>query len=183
MVSAMNFCNQCGAPLVLRVPAGDSMPRHVCSACGRIHYENPKLVVGCIAEWQERILLCRRAIEPRHGLWTLPAGFMENHESCWQAAERETLEEAGARVSPGELFALIDVPHISQVHLFFRARLLDGAHNSGVESLETALFEEASVPWEALAFRSVGFALRAFFADRNNGVYGLHTTVLMPQPA
>jgi ADP-ribose pyrophosphatase YjhB (NUDIX family) len=143
---------------------------------------NPKLVVGCIAEWQDRILLCRRAIEPRSGLWTLPAGFMENNESCAQAAARETLEEACARVDTGPPFALVDVPHISQVHLFFRARLLDGIHSPGAESLETKLVDEGDIPWETLAFRSVEFALSAYLSDRRAGKFSLHTTVLAPPP-
>lgn len=178
----MNYCTQCAAPVALRVPVGDTLPRHVCIACGHIHYENPKVVVGCIAEWNRSILLCRRAIEPRHGLWTLPAGFMENHETCPEAAQRETIEEACAQVLPGPLFALVDVPHISQVHLFYLARLVDGHHAPGIESLETELFVESDIPWDALAFRSVGFALRAYFADRRAGSFGVHTTVLPPPP-
>lgn len=176
----MNYCNHCGARVAHIVPAGDVLPRYVCTACGHIQYENPKLVVGCVAEWEQRILLCRRAIEPRHGLWTLPAGFMENHETCAQAAQRETLEEACATIDPGPLFALIDVPHISQVHLFYRARLVDGLHAPGTESLETGLFDESDIPWSELAFRSVAFTLRAFFADRKNGNFNVHTTALSP---
>lgn len=148
-----------------------------------IHYLNPKLVVGCVVEWQGHILLCRRAIEPRSGLWTLPAGFMENNETTAQAAARETWEEAGARIDMGPLFSLIDVPHISQVHLFYRGTLIDGTHAPGIESLETALVAEDAVPWEQIAFRSVGFTLRAYFADRRSGRFGMHTTSLPPPPA
>lgn len=176
----MNFCSQCGARVARRVPAGDSIPRHVCDSCGAIHYENPKLVVGCIAEWQGQILLCRRAIEPRYGLWTLPAGFMENGESTPAAAARETLEEACARVSTDAIFALVDVPYISQVHLFYRGQVVDGTHSPGAESLETRLFAEAELPWETLAFRSVAFALRAYLQDRREGRFGMHTTTLAP---
>ncbi|WP_153115238.1 NUDIX hydrolase [Rhodocyclus tenuis] len=170
----MKFCNLCGAPLILLVPPGDNFPRHVCSVCGEIHYRNPKLVVGCIAEWNERILLCRRAIEPRHGRWTLPAGFMENGETTQQAAVRETCEEACARVEIDALASLISIPAFDQVHLFYRGRLVDGDFGAGAESLESALFTEADIPWSEIAFQSVTLALRAYFADRTAGRFLLH---------
>jgi len=179
----MNYCSHCGATVRLRVPPGDTLPRHVCDTCGTIHYLNPKLVVGAIAEWEGRILLCRRAIEPRHGLWTLPAGFMENEETTGQAAARETLEEACARVHIDELFALVNVPHINQVHLFYRGRMVDGRHSAGEESLETALLNEQEIPWASLAFRSVRFALESYFADRRLGHFRLHNLDLPPPPA
>lgn len=179
----MNFCSHCGAPVVLRIPPGDSLPRHVCDQCGTIHYQNPKLVVGCIAEWESRILLCKRAIEPRYGRWTLPAGFMENAETTSQAAARETLEEACARVEITELFALVNVPHINQVHLFYRGHLPEAHHGAGEESLETALLLESEIPWDDLAFRSVRFALEHYFSDRRSGRFGLHSTDLPPPPA
>jgi ADP-ribose pyrophosphatase YjhB (NUDIX family) len=171
---------ECGAKLVLRVPEGDSRPRHVCPRCGEIHYLNPKLVIGCIAEWDGRILLCRRAIEPRYGLWTLPAGFMENGESTAQAALRETAEEACARAAVEQLFALISIPHIDQVHLFYRARMLDAGFDAGEESLETRLFDEPGIPWERLAFRSVALCLEAYFRDRRAGAFGFHESTLPP---
>lgn len=178
---AMNFCSHCGAPVSRRIPAGDTLPRAVCDQCGTIHYENPKLVVGCIPEWEDgRILLCRRAIEPRYGLWTLPAGFMENDETTEQAAARETLEEAEARVDIDDLLALVSIPYINQVHLFYRGRLRDLQFGAGEESLEVALFHQDDIPWNELAFRSVTFALRAFFHDRTVGSYGLHSTDLPP---
>ena len=121
----MNYCSLCGTRVELRIPEGDTLPRYVCTACGIIHYQNPKIVVGCIPEWEDKILLCLRAIEPRQGLWTLPAGFMENAETLAQGAERETLEEANARVEIGSLYAIYNLPHIDQVHVLFRARLLD----------------------------------------------------------
>jgi ADP-ribose pyrophosphatase YjhB (NUDIX family) len=179
----VKHCSYCGAPVSARVPSGDSLPRHVCDACDTIHYENPKLVVGCIAEWQDRILLCRRAIDPRRGLWTLPAGFMENHETTAQAAERETLEEACARIRTGPLFALVDIPHISQVHLFYRGEMIDGHHEAGEESLQTALLAESEIPWDEIAFRSVTFALRAYFEDRRREQWQMHSTALSPPPA
>lgn len=157
------------------------MLRHLCDACGTIHYENPKLVVGCIAEWQEQILLCRRAIEPRLGLWTLPAGFMENAETTAQAALRETLEEANARVEIDALYTLFNVPHISQVHLFFRARLLDLNFGPGTESLEVALFREEEIPWQEVAFASVRETMKRYFSDRKSGNYTFHMgDILLP---
>jgi ADP-ribose pyrophosphatase YjhB (NUDIX family) len=181
MMHGMNYCNQCGSPLDLRIPDGDSVLRHVCRHCNTIHYLNPKLVVGCIPEWQNQILLCRRAIEPRHGLWTLPAGFMENGETTAQGAIRETVEEACARIEIGELFSLVNVPHINQVHLFYRGRLLDTQFAAGAESLETALFSEADIPWQDLAFRSVTLCLKAYFADRAAGRFVFHEDNLLPQ--
>lgn len=181
----MNYCSECGAKVALRIPDGDSRPRHVCPRCGEIHYLNPKLVVGCIAEWDEdeRILLCRRAIEPGYGLWTLPAGFMENGESTGDAALRETAEEALARVAIGPLFALINIPHIDQIHLFYRARLLDADFGAGEESIETDLFNAAQIPWSQLAFRSVAFCLEAYFKDRRSGLFSLHESTLPPPRA
>jgi ADP-ribose pyrophosphatase YjhB (NUDIX family) len=171
----MKFCPNCATPLAKRVPPGDSVPRYVCDACGSIHYQNPKLVVGCVPEWQGRILLCRRAIEPRYGYWTLPAGFMENGETTGQGATRETLEEAGARVELMAAFSMISVPYVNQVHVFYRARLLDLEFKPGDESLEVALFEEARVPWQDIAFRTVGLTLKHWFADRANGAFGFHS--------
>ena len=170
----MKFCPNCAAPLVQRVPPGDSVPRHVCDACGSVHYQNPKLVVGCVPEWEGRILMCRRAIEPRYGYWTLPAGFMENGETTAQGAVRETLEEAGARVELMAPFSMVSVPYVNQVHLFYRARLLDLEFKPGAESLEVALFEEARLPWKDIAFRTVGLTLRHWFADRARGAFGFH---------
>ena len=170
----MKFCPNCAAPIAQRVPPGDSLPRYLCDACGSIHYQNPKLVLGCLPEWESRLLLCRRAIEPRYGYWTLPAGFMENGESTGEGAARETLEEAGARVELIAPFSMISVPYVNQVHLFYRARLLDLDFKAGEESLEVALFEEAQVPWKDIAFRTVGLTLKHWFADRARGSYGFH---------
>jgi ADP-ribose pyrophosphatase YjhB (NUDIX family) len=171
----MKYCCECGATVSFRIPADDTLPRHVCDRCRTIHYLNPKMVVGALPEWEDKILLCRRAIEPRLGMWTLPAGFMENAETTTQAAARETLEEACARIEVGELFSLISVPHISQVHVVYRARLLDLDFAAGAETLEVALFDEAEVPWDAIAFRSIALTLRHFYADRLAGRFGVHT--------
>jgi ADP-ribose pyrophosphatase YjhB (NUDIX family) len=170
----MKFCSNCGSAVVQRVPPGDSLPRWVCDACGEIHYQNPKLIVGTIPEHEGKLLLCRRAIEPRYGYWTLPAGFMENEETAGQAALRETLEEAGARVELGAPFTLISVPRVNQVHLFYRARLLELEFKPGEESLEVALWDEAKIPWDTVAFRTVGLTLKRWFADRKGGAFGFH---------
>ncbi|HZN85268.1 MAG TPA: NUDIX hydrolase [Burkholderiales bacterium] len=170
----MKFCSNCAAPLLRRVPPGDNLPRWVCDGCGEIHYQNPKLVVGAVAEYEGRLLLCRRAIEPRYGYWTLPAGFMENEETAGQAALRETLEEAGARIELLAPYALLSVPYVNQVHLFYRARLLDLEFKPGEESLEVTLVGEAQLPWKEIAFRTVGLTLRHWFADRAKGDFGFH---------
>ncbi len=167
----MNFCPCCASPLVERVPEGDDRPRHVCDACGAIHYSNPKIVAGCLPVWQDQVLMCRRAIAPRHGLWTLPAGFMENGETTQAAARRETLEEARARVEIGDLYCYLNIARISQVYVIFRARLLDLDFAPGAESLEVALFDEARIPWDALAFPVMEITLRHYFRDRVNGTF------------
>ena len=170
----MKFCASCGQPVELRVPPGDNLPRAVCSACATIHYENPRVVVGCVPEWQGQILLCRRAIEPRHGYWTAPAGFLEIGESLQSAAAREAREEALAEVRIGSLLSITNVLHAAQVHVMFRAVLLDGQFGLGAESLEVALYPEAEIPWDQIAFPSMDFALRRFLADRHAGVEALH---------
>lgn len=180
MDPTINYCCTCAAPVSLRIPAGDSLPRHVCDACGTIHYRNPRLVVGALPVWEDRVLLCRRAIEPRLGYWTLPAGFMENQESVAEAAARETREEACAHIELGDMYTMISVPHIDQVHVIYRARLLDLDFAPGEESLEVALFEESAIPWQEIAFRTVAMTLRHFFADRQRGSFELHTEALAP---
>ena len=175
-------CSQCGAAINTATPPGDSRQRAICSSCGAIHYENPKLVVGCIPVWQDKVLLCRRAIEPRYGFWTLPAGFMENGESTAEGAARETIEEAGARVHNLQAFALIDVPYVHQVHLYFIAQLTDLDFASGDESLETRLYAENEIPWDDLSFRTVIETLKHFFADRARGAFGFHRETLAYPP-
>ena len=170
----MKFCASCGSPVVRRVPPGDTLERWVCDVCGEIHYQNPKLVIGTVPEHGGRILLCRRAIEPRYGYWTLPAGFMENDETTGQAALRETLEEAGAAVELGAPFTMISVPRVNQVHLFYLARLGVMEFKPGEETLEVALYEEAAIPWKEIAFRTVASTLRHWFADRARGAFGFH---------
>jgi ADP-ribose pyrophosphatase YjhB (NUDIX family) len=174
----MNYCSHCGAPVELRVPPGDHLPRHVCNACGTIHYQNPRLVVGCVPEHAGKILLCRRAIEPRLGYWTVPAGFMENGETLQQAAARESHEEALARVDIGSLLAVVHVLHARQVHVFFRAVLPQPEYGAGAESLEVALFAPAEIPWGELAFPSTDYALRRYLEDRGSGREPHHFTTI-----
>ena len=179
----MNFCSRCAAPVVRRVPPGDDRPRHVCDACGTIHYQNPKIVAGCVPEHEGGILLCRRAIEPRSGLWTLPAGFMENGETMEEAAVRETLEEANARVEVEALFACLDIPRINQVYVMFRGRLAHGSFSPGAESLDARLFDEADVPWDEIAFPAITRTLELWFRDRRSGAFGTHTDVIRRRAA
>ncbi len=174
----MTFCSQCGARLTMRVPPGDHLPRYVCESCGTIHYQNPRLVVGCVPEHEGRILLCRRAIEPRRGFWTVPAGFMENGETLQQAAARESREEALIEVEIGSLLSIVHVLHAHQVHVFFRATMPKSAHGAGPESLETALVSPENIPWPELAFPSTEFTLRRFLEDRAAGRDGHHFTAL-----
>jgi ADP-ribose pyrophosphatase YjhB (NUDIX family) len=171
----VKFCSQCAQTVVLRIPPGDNLPRYVCEACGAIHYQNPKIVAGCVPEWEGRILLCRRAIEPRLGLWTLPAGFMENGETTPQAAMREAMEEACASIEDIRLFALYNLPHISQVYIMFRGRLKEGLAAPGPESTQVGLFEEQEIPWDELAFPVIVETLKLYLADRVAGQFRVHT--------
>lgn len=168
----MNYCSECGQAVNLKVPKDDNRERSVCGSCGVIHYVNPKIVVGCVPERDGQILLCKRAIEPRHGYWTVPAGFMELGESTAQGAARETLEEACAEVEIGHLFASVDVVDAGQLHLFFTAKLL-GGFAAGEESLDVAMYSEDEVPWDDIAFHSGRYALQKYFEDKgqNNGVH------------
>jgi ADP-ribose pyrophosphatase YjhB (NUDIX family) len=172
----MNFCNQCGAKVDFRIPPGDLLPRYVCDACGTIHYQNPRLVVGCVPEREGRILLCRRAIEPRRGFWTVPAGFMENGETLQQAAARESKEEALAAVEIGSLLTIVHVLHAQQVHVFFRATLRVPEYGAGAESLEVDLFPPEDIPWQDIAFPSTEYTLRRYLEDRAAGREPYHFT-------
>lgn len=167
MVDVMKYCSECSAPVVLKIPQGDTLPRYVCDSCQMIHYQNPKIITGCIAIWNEKLLLCRRAIEPRYGLWTFPAGFMENHETSHQGAIRETMEEATARVTNPQLFGVFNIPHISQVYMMFLGQVEDGICAPGFESLETQWFDESDIPWNHLAFPVVHECLKLYFSDKN----------------
>src|SRR5258708_2184857 len=169
--SLIKFCNSCGSTVSQRVPEGDTFARAVCDACGTIQYQNPKIVVGCLPAYGDRILICKRAIEPRYGLWTLPAGFMENDESASEGAAREALEEANARVEIEGLYTVYSIPHISQVYMLFRARLRDTGFSPGVESLEVKLVKEEEIPWDHLAFAMVKRTLEHYLQDRKTGIF------------
>lgn len=169
----MNFCSQCGAKVELRVPEGDDRERFTCTDCELIHYVNPRIIVGCLPSYGDSVLLCKRAIEPRYGSWTLPAGFMENGETTAQGAARETWEEARAKVSDLQLYRVFDVPYISQVYMFYRCDLVDGGYGVGPESLETDLYTEADIPWDEIAFPVVRETLKSFFDDRRRDDFPL----------
>jgi ADP-ribose pyrophosphatase YjhB (NUDIX family) len=166
----MKYCPNCAGTITVKIPADDSRERYVCEACKSIHYQNPRNVVGSIPIYGDKVLLCRRAIEPRYGYWTLPAGFMELGESTTDGAARETLEEAGAIVEIGPLYSLLNVPHAEQVHLFYLATMKAPEFSVGEESLEVALFEEQEIPWGEIAFPTVKQTLEWFFADRSAGI-------------
>lgn len=170
----MKYCSACGNEVHLAVPEGDNRTRHVCAHCNTIHYSNPKIVTGCIVHWQNKVLLCRRAIEPRYGLWTVPAGFMENGETTYQGAIRETLEEANARVSSQKLYVLVNLPHIDQVYMLFLAELADLDFSPGEESLDVELFTEEEIPWNEMAFPTVSKSLELYFEDYRQGEFGMH---------
>lgn len=170
----MNYCSHCGAGVSLRIPNGDSVLRYVCDSCEAIHYQNPKVVAGCIPEWEDKIMLCRRAIEPRYGLWTLPAGFMENSETTDEAAARETREEANAAVVVTSLYSMFSLPHINQVYVLFRAKLVDTNYSPGTESLEVGLYKEHEIPWDQMAFPVIYETLRRYYEDLAKGEFKTH---------
>ena len=156
----IKYCNQCGAPTVIKIPHGDNLPRAVCEGCGFIQYENPRVIVGCIAEWEDKILLCKRAIEPRLGYWTLPAGFLENNETS-QAP-----------------FSLIDIPHINQIYLLYRAQLANASFSTTFESSEVALFNETTLPWDEIAFAAIKKSLEHYFDDKRKDIFTLHVETI-----
>lgn len=171
----MKFCSRCGSDrMVWRRPEGDNRPRHICDACGEIFYSNPNIVAGCIPVYEDQILLCKRAIEPRFGWWTLPAGFMENGETTAEAAARETWEEALTRVEVGKLYTVFNLPQINQVYMMFLGRLPTLEFGPGTESLECRLYREAEIPWDELAFPTITHTLRYFFEDRQRDRFELH---------
>ncbi|MCF8168131.1 MAG: NUDIX hydrolase [Rhodoferax sp.] len=174
--SPIHYCKQCGTKVVYRLPDdGDTKERAVCTACNTVHYENPLNVVGTVPHWGDKVLLCKRNIEPRWGKWTLPAGFLEIGETTAEGAARETDEEAGAQFELQELFSLLNVARVGQVHLFYRARLLSADFKPGFETIEARLFAEHEIPWDEIAFRTVKETLERYFDDRRLGRYGIHT--------
>lgn len=174
----MRFCSACGAATETKVPLGDHQAREVCSQCATVHYVNPKVICGALAIWQDQVLLCRRAIEPRYGLWTLPAGYMELFETMQEGAARETREEAEAELEIEQLYCVYDIPRIGQIYSLFKAKLINGQFGAGEETIESRLFSEADIPWQELAFPSVAETLKHYFADRKQGHFPLHLQTL-----
>lgn len=171
----MHYCTECATPLAFRMPEGDQRKRYVCPSCGHIHYQNPRVVAGCIVQDEGRILLCRRDIEPRKGYWTLPAGFVENHESTFEGAVRETREEAEAQVRDVQLYTLINVARISQIHMFYRAGLASGHFAAGHETRDAALFDVQDIPWQEIAFPTVFHTIRHYLRDMAQDRFGFYT--------
>ena len=174
----IRFCSSCGASVSQQVPAGDNRMRDVCDSCGKIHYQNPRMVTGTLPVYQGKVLLCKRAIEPRKGYWTLPGGFMELDETLEQGALRETLEEAGAEVRLQSLFTLFNVLAVGQVSVFFLSELPEPVFAAGEESLDVGLFSEEDIPWQDLAFDTIEITLKYYFRDRRKGVFPLHMKTL-----
>ena len=174
----MKFCSNCGATLTFTVPPGDNRERHVCNDCDTIHYVNPRIITGCLPVWDDRVLLCLRAIDPRKGYWTLPAGFLENGETIAAGAARETEEEANARVADLELYTVFSLPHISQAYMFYRAQLSDLDFSSGEESLDVRLFKEHEIPWNNLAFPVITKSLQYYFEDRKSGHFQIRSEAM-----
>lgn len=171
----IKHCKACGTAVDYRIPDdGDTKQRAVCPACHTIHYENPLNVVGTVPYLGDRVLLCKRNIEPRWGKWTLPAGFMELNETTAEGAARETVEEAGARFEMQGLFSLVNVARVGQVHLFYRAQLTSDQFDPGIETIEARLFLEEEIPWDELAFRTTKETLERYFADRSAGAFQIH---------
>jgi ADP-ribose pyrophosphatase YjhB (NUDIX family) len=177
----MNYCSKCGDALKYGIPPGDDRPRYLCESCGAIHYENPKIVVGCIAEKDGKILLCRRAIEPRSDKWTLPAGYLENGETVAQGAIRETFEEAGAKIKILAPYALFNICYVNQIYLMFRARLIDDSLKAGSESTEVRLFSEKDIPWNQIAFTVIEATLQRYFKDKPAGLFPFHIGDILPK--
>ena len=164
--SPMKYCGYCGEKVVYRIPDGDNRPRYVCDACSTVHYQNPRVITGCVVTWNQKILLCKRAIEPRKGKWTLPAGFLENGETIEQGAARETREEANVIVVPQGLYTIFNLPHISQIYVFYRAEITENNASAGEETEEVLMFSEDDIPWSELAFPVIGKTLELYFSDR-----------------
>ena len=164
----MNYCSDCGNATSLKIPIGDNRKRAVCENCDAIHYQNPKIIAGCVPIFDNKVLLCRRAIEPRLGFWTLPAGFMENNETCLEAALRESEEEAHASIENPIFYGIFDLPHINQVYIFYQGDVVDGSYRPGIESLEVKFFTENDIPWKDLAFPVVELMLKHHFKNIKN---------------
>ncbi|GAB1269097.1 NUDIX hydrolase [Aurantivibrio infirmus] len=178
----MKFCSNCGDSVELSIPSGDDRKRHVCNSCDTIHYQNPRIIAGCLPIFEDKVLLCKRAIAPRLGFWTLPAGFMENGETTEQGALRESWEEARAEIIVDGLYTLFSLPYINQVYMFYRGNLANLNYSAGAESLEVDLFSEEQIPWEELAFPVVKKTLQHYFSDRKNQHFPLRSEDLLYRP-
>lgn len=178
----MKFCSSCGQPVEWRIPEGDDRERHICASCETIHYTNPRIITGCLPIHEDKVLLCRRAIEPRLGYWTLPAGFMENGETTAQGALRESWEEANASIELHELYTLFNLPYINQVYMFYRGTLTDLNFSPGIESLDVELFAQEDIPWGELAFPVIKKTLEHYFEDRQQGRFPLHSEDILFRP-
>ena len=175
------YCSYCGSETSYRIPEDDNRERAICDECGTIFYENPKVVSGCILEWQDKILLCKRATEPRSGYWTLPAGFLENNETVAEGALRETYEEANAKSNDIELFFMCDLRHISQIYMMYRGLLLDGKYSAGPESEKVQLFTESEIPWKDIAFTVIEKTLKLYYQDKKSGNFSIHFDTIDPR--
>ncbi len=178
----MNYCSNCGEPVRLGIPPGDDRNRYLCDHCGIIHYQNPKMVVGCIPEWEDKILLCRRSIEPQYGKWTLPAGYLENGETVADGAQREAFEEARVRMASMKAFALFNLAFVNQIYFMFRGPMAAPDVAAGEESLSVALFTEDRIPWDELAFTVMRETLIRYFQDRKQGAFSFHMGDIAPEP-
>ena len=176
--ATLKYCSSCGDAVSKRIPDGDDRHRHVCDGCDTVHYQNPCIVAGSLPVYENRVLLCRRAIEPAYGYWTLPAGFMENGETTEEGAARESREEANVELHSMELYTMIDIPHINQVYIFFRGQMAQPVYSPGIESLEVELFLEEDIPWSEIAFPSVKMTLKHFFEDRKTGDFPVRTDLI-----
>lgn len=176
----MKFCTECGARVSLRAAKGETLAHYVCEGCHSVFFQSPRLVAGCVAQWDDAVLLCRRATDPALGLWALPAGFVETGETATQGACRELLEEAGALVDLGGLLALFNIPVVNQVHIVFRAQLVGPECRAGPETLEVRLFKENEIPWNELAFATTRETLRHYFREKKNGECGCHFADIVP---
>lgn len=173
-IHSIKYCFSCGTPIEKREVSGDTKKRYICENCGNIHYTNPKIVVGALSSWEDKVLLCKRDIEPRRGYWNVPAGYLEDFEKAEEGAIRETWEEAGTEIEILQPYVIYNLPQANQVYIHFLARLKDGIVRNGEESQESGLFTEEEVPWNEMAFTSSIFALRRYFVERKTGIFTTH---------
>ncbi len=172
----MNYCSNCGSPISLRTIDGDAIPRFECTSCDVIHYQNPKVVVGVLPYWEDKVLLCSRAIEPRKGYWNVPGGYLENKETLAEGASREAWEEAQITLENLKLHSVYSIPHISQIYMHFISPMPDLTFSPGIESLEVRLFREDEIPWDQIAFSSSKFTLKNYFQDLKSGSFQVHVS-------